>query len=92
MVQQRGGGRVSVKRYKVPVMRGDLISEAGELPVGCPHSEFQASQDYIWKPNFRKKGLGRRNVFFEIYWVIQYITYFKIARSKPEMKHSKIRC
>lgn len=46
---------VGVKRYKVSVMRGDIISEAGELPVGCPHSEFQASQDYIWKPNFRKK-------------------------------------
>lgn len=40
----------------------------------------------------KKKVLGIRNVIFEIYWVIQCITYLKIVRNKPEMQHSKIRC
>lgn len=54
----RGG--VSVKRYRVSVMRGDIISEAGELPVGYPHSEFQASQLHLETKFQQKKVLGRR--------------------------------
>lgn len=52
------GGRVSVKRYRVSVMRGDVISEAGELPVGYPHREFQASQLHLETKFQKKKSFG----------------------------------